>query len=343
MPAVTPASFAGAVARLGVASGRYAIALSGGADSTSLLCLLSEWAPEPSKQLLAITVDHALRKESADEARYVGTLAAKCHVPHQIHTVRWPIDRALARSQLQVQARVKRYELLHEVCVAEKLDGLFVGHNLGDQAETLLMRLGRGSGWSGLASIPGKALIPIASGSTVPLYRPLLSFEKDDLKDTCHRFNMPWVEDPSNDSDAFDRIRIRKGLRDLKATPGNADVMQRLLAMQEHADEAHADLEQAATMLLQQYATKQPAHVLLSDAFVADPTLFDELAIRVLSRLVRDVGRKQYPPRVASVLALWLQWKRGQMRVNSAVTIGGCLVKKTRAGLLVTVEGHAAP
>ncbi|OQR96412.1 hypothetical protein ACHHYP_15828 [Achlya hypogyna] len=328
MTAVARRTFAAVLARLALhpGRGRYAIALSGGADSTALLCLLSEWSEAPARQLIAITVDHALRAESAAEAAYVGGFAQRCHVPHQIHTVEWPRDTTLLRSQLQVQARERRYEVLERVCVDEGVDGLFVGHNLGDQAETLLMRLGRGSGWSGLAGIPMRTTIPVEPPSATPLLRPLLEFEKDDLKATCRRFGQPWVEDPSNDSDDFDRIRIRKELLRVKET--NPDIMQRLLLLQQHAEEAHSDLASAADSLHQQYtSTDFSGHVLVQDSFVTDPRVFEELAIRVLSGIVRDVGRKQYAPRVAAVQGLWRHWKGRGMRTNTAMTVGGCLVR----------------
>jgi tRNA(Ile)-lysidine synthetase-like protein len=183
--------------------------LSGGADSTALLLLLNEWCQESDKRLLAITVDHSLRKESSAEAEYVANIARKRNISHQVHKVNWNRAHGLPISQLQRQARVKRYEILKEVCMRENVTALFVGHNLGDQIETILMRMGRGSGWSGLAGMSKISSIPNGCHS-IALVRPLLDVDKEILKETCWRFGQEWVEDPSNDSEDFDRIRIRK-------------------------------------------------------------------------------------------------------------------------------------
>ncbi|RHY69486.1 hypothetical protein DYB37_005026 [Aphanomyces astaci] len=194
-------------------SGRVAIALSGGADSTALLMLLREYVVHPD-QVLAVTVDHGLRPESADEAQHVASFATKYNIPHQIHRLRWDdIPGKLPRSQLQIQARLRRYSILGDVCTREGIHALYVGHHMGDQLETLLFRLGRGSGWSGLAGMPAWSLFPVPHPTfsrDLHVVRPLLAVNKAQLKATCNRFGQEWVEDPSNDSEDFDRIRIRK-------------------------------------------------------------------------------------------------------------------------------------
>ncbi|OQR95671.1 hypothetical protein THRCLA_07672 [Thraustotheca clavata] len=335
MAGVGRSAFANAMENAALIQGpRLAIALSGGADSTALLCLLSEWARKPSEQLLAITVDHGLRKESGDEAIHVKTFAQRFNVPHEIHKVQWLEKDKLQRSQLQEMARIKRYQVLKDVCEKNDIAALLVAHNLGDQAETLLMRLGRGSGWNGLVGIPMKTTIPVQPTSKIPLVRPLLSFDKQQLKATCKRFNQEWVEDPSNDSDDFDRIRIRKAL----VNCDDKMIFQRLSSLQQHAEQAHQELVQAEMELCQKHLKKVDNVLVLNDTFLNDPMVFDELAIRVLTGIVHKVGQKQYPPRVASVNALWNTWNRLDMKTNSKLTLGCCLVRKTRRGIEFTIE-----
>ncbi|KAF0701099.1 Aste57867_8396 [Aphanomyces stellatus] len=319
-------------------STRVAVALSGGADSTSLLMLLHEYFPSP-ENVLAITVDHGLRKESADEARHVATFAEKHGIPHQTHRVQWgDLTGTLPRSQLQVQARLRRYNVLGAVCSREDIRAVYVGHHLGDQLETVLFRLGRGSGWSGLAGMPHVSPFPVAGFDAINVVRPLLGTTKDDLKATCHRFGQEWVEDPSNDSEDFDRIRIRKQLRETTALYG-PDLEHALARFQAHAQEAHADLHATEQALVTRYTRQVDTHTIeLLDAFVDDPIVFDELAIRVLSGIIRNVGQKDYPPRVASVTLLWTSLKQKMLR--RATTIGGCLVQKRRRSLLFSPE-HA--
>ncbi|ETV75600.1 tRNA(Ile)-lysidine synthetase, variant 1 [Aphanomyces astaci] len=297
-------------------SGRVAIALSGGADSTALLMLLREYVVHPN-QVLAVTVDHGLRPESADEARHVASFATKYNIPHQIHRLRWDdIPGKLPRSQLQIQARLRRYSILGDVCTREGIHGLYVGHHLGDQLETLLFRLGRGSGWSGLAGMPAWSLFPVPHPTfsrDLHVVRPLLAVNKAQLKATCNRFGQEWVEDPSNDSEDFDRIRIRKQVRALGALPGSDALEHGLALLQQHAREAHDDLQLAVELL---------------DSFLDDPLMFDELAIRVLTGIVRDVGGKAYPPRVSSVALLLASLQHKTLKRST--TLGGCLVRKKR-------------
>ncbi|ETV75601.1 tRNA(Ile)-lysidine synthetase, variant 2 [Aphanomyces astaci] len=277
-------------------SGRVAIALSGGADSTALLMLLREYVVHPN-QVLAVTVDHGLRPESADEARHVASFATKYNIPHQIHRLRWDdIPGKLPRSQLQIQARLRRYSILGDVCTREGIHGLYVGHHLGDQLETLLFRLGRGSGWSGLAGMPAWSLFPVPHPTfsrDLHVVRPLLAVNKAQLKATCNRFGQEWVEDPSNDSEDFDRIRIRKQVRALGALPGSDALEHGLALLQQHAREAH-----------------------------------DDLQLAVLTGIVRDVGGKAYPPRVSSVALLLASLQHKTLKRST--TLGGCLVRKKR-------------
>lgn len=229
-----------------------AVALSGGADSMALTLLLREHLRRQQihTPLLAITVDHRLRPESTQEAADVGRLVSeRWGITHVVAQCEWSgespesvveADKRPAKprgSKLQEEARRYRYSLLHEICREKRVKYLFVAHNLGDQLETVLFRLGRASGINGLAGIASvSTLQSLASsgdsdsderstggdeddgGATedseldacVRLVRPLLSIPKAQLKETCRRFRQEWVEDPSNEKLLFDRIRIRK-------------------------------------------------------------------------------------------------------------------------------------
>ncbi|HXZ18039.1 MAG TPA: tRNA lysidine(34) synthetase TilS, partial [Roseiarcus sp.] len=122
------------------------IAVSGGPDSTALLLMAAEWAARRGARVFAATVDHGLRPESAAEAAGVALLSAKLSVPHA--TLVW--SGAKPATRLQERAREARYRLL--LAHAEKIgaDRIATAHHLDDQAETVLFRLLRGSGVSGL-------------------------------------------------------------------------------------------------------------------------------------------------------------------------------------------------
>lgn len=207
-------------------AGEYplAVALSGGADSLTLTFLLDEylrkWEQEKTVSLLAITVDHQLRIESREEAEYVCRICKERAIAHVIASSDWSavdprqlVDGKPKKSRMQVQARNYRYASLKQMCQKFGVKYLFVGHTLDDQEETILLRLARGSGLNGLAGMEAltKWFWNEEIGDHTYLVRPLLSVSKSRLQQTCtQRFHQDWVEDPSNHSDVFDRVRIRK-------------------------------------------------------------------------------------------------------------------------------------
>lgn len=154
-------------------------------------------------RIAAATVDHGLRAESADEAAFVAGLCAKLGIPHAILRVDVP------GGNLQSEARAARYTALADWLVSEGLDALATAHHADDQAETFLMRANRASGLSGLAGIRAVGKVP---GSALTLLRPLLGWRRSELADVVASAGLVAVQDPSNASEAFDRVRIRKAL-----------------------------------------------------------------------------------------------------------------------------------
>ncbi|MGI4880858.1 MAG: tRNA lysidine(34) synthetase TilS [Janthinobacterium lividum] len=218
-------SFAGSVAGL---IGRplgpheaFAVAVSGGPDSLALLLLAHEAF---GGRVRALTVDHGLRADAAVEAAAVAALCAARSIPHA--TLPWPGAKPAAN--LQAAARAARYSLMAGWCAAAGVAWLATGHHADDQAETLLLRLARGSGLAGLTGIrPRRSL-----GHGVTLLRPLLGARHADLVALAVAAGLDPVDDPANRSPAFDRTRARALLA---ATPWLdparlADVADRLAA-----------------------------------------------------------------------------------------------------------------
>ncbi|MEC8115835.1 MAG: tRNA lysidine(34) synthetase TilS, partial [Pseudomonadota bacterium] len=184
-------------------SERWALAVSGGADSMALLRLAAVAVEGARDRLLVMTVDHGLRAAAAAEARQVAAWCAGLGVPHEVLTVRENPPAA----GLQAWARRQRYERLLQRCRDENIAHLLLGHQRQDQAETVFHRLRRDSGPAGLA---GMAAPTIFRG--VRLCRPLLDESRAATEATCRAFDQPWLEDPSNQDKRFQRVRDRRFL-----------------------------------------------------------------------------------------------------------------------------------
>ncbi len=187
------------------ATGRLAIAVSGGADSMALLTLA--YAALPG-QIVAATVDHRLRVAAADEAAMVAAYCAALAVPHTILTPEAPI----AGASIQAQAREARYALLARWARDAGALALLTAHHADDQAETFLMRAVRGSGAAGLAGVRARATI-----AGFPVLRPLLGWRRDDLRRIATDAGVPFVDDPSNADARHDRTRFRALLAETPA------------------------------------------------------------------------------------------------------------------------------
>jgi tRNA(Ile)-lysidine synthase len=182
---------------------RIGVAVSGGPDSLALLLLAAAARPG---EVEAATVDHALRPESRSEAETVGALCSRLGIPHQILAARWNDRPATA---IQERARSERYRLLGYWADERGLGALATGHHADDQAETLLMRLNRGSGVRGLAGMRPRSIAP---GSHVRLIRPLLGWRRTQLEDICEDAGLEPMADPSNEDKRFERVRVRHAL-----------------------------------------------------------------------------------------------------------------------------------
>jgi tRNA(Ile)-lysidine synthase len=182
---------------------RVGIAVSGGPDSLALLLLAAAARPG---LIEAATVDHGLRAESRAEAEMVARVCAELGVAHDILVVEWSEPPS---SAIQERGREARYRLLAGWLVERKLKALATAHHANDQAETMLMRLNRGSGLRGLAGMRPKSVVP---GSRLPLLRPLLSWQRAELEQICAAGGIKPAVDPSNSDEQFERVRVRKAL-----------------------------------------------------------------------------------------------------------------------------------
>lgn len=293
------------------------VAVSGGADSMALCLLTCVWAQKNDVALTALTVDHGLRKNSADEATQVGTWLAAQGIRH--HILKW-IDGAEVQSRVQERARDARYALMRDWCLDHGVKHVLVAHHQEDQAETVLMRLKKGSGLLGLA---GMARVRDLGG--VQLLRPLLDVEKSRLRQTLEAVGQDWVEDPSNDNPVFERVRTRLLLTHLEHEGVSA---RRLATAARAVARVRTVLENAADDVISQVGSAHGVGGLCVDAklFLAAPRTVRQL---VLAKLLAQVGGGGYPP-ARSKLESLLTWMKVQQDGSVARTLGGCTVRRVQ-------------
>ena len=183
-------------------SDRFAVAFSGGVDSTALLLLSSRYANEFGKNIVAVTIDHGLRVESYQEALSLWDFCASLNVEHVI--LGWE-HRGISNNVMG-RARQARYRLLREFCDSRKLDFVITGHHLDDNIENFFIKLSRGSGIKGLVQ-HNKSVI-----NGLLISRPLFNISKAELIQYVQSQNIAWVEDSSNNTDKYFRNVIRKNL-----------------------------------------------------------------------------------------------------------------------------------
>lgn len=327
-PPVDEAAFARAMDAVGGFERKplVAVGVSGGADSLALTLLLDRWVGGRGGAVRALTVDHGLRPESAAEAERVGAWLAARGIAHSV--LRW--EGAKPAAGIQAAARAARHRLLADHCAAHGILHLALAHHRDDQAETVLMRIARGSGVDGLAG-----MAPVRAGGAVRLIRPLLDVPRARLVATCRAFGQPWIEDPSNGSPAYARGRLRTAAELLAAeglTPGRlADTARRSARARRALEEGAATLL-AATVAVhpEGWATLDPARL------TAAP---EELGLRALARTLAAVGGQVYAPKAAGLERLFAELAGG---LAAARTLGGCVIVPRRGRLLVAREPELA-
>lgn len=331
--------FAGLMRAAGISAGApVAVAVSGGPDSMALALLAGDWAAEAARtgdngDIHFLTFDHGLRRESAGEARQTGAWLAAKGLAH--HILCWPQTLPKPASDVQAAARKARYAALEAWCVAHDVQFLLLAHHLEDQAETLLMRLARGSGVDGLSAMAMSAP-PVTRQDEPRLVRPLLNTPKARLVATLEARGQQWIEDPSNRDRSYLRVQARELLRDM---PLDGLTPERLAATARRMARVREVLDDQTSRLLDASMTlSDEGYARLDPALLIDAAEHEEIVLRVLSRLISSIGGRAYPPRLEGVERLLVDMKSGDF---TGATLAGCLFAPLDSGknlLLVARE-----
>ena len=323
-----------------------ALAVSGGSDSTALMVLFADWLRQGERDTglhTVLAVDHGLRPESADEARAVADRAAALGFRHAV----LPWEGPKPHTGIQAAARAARYRLMGEHMAAHDIGRLLTAHTRDDQAETLLMRLARGSGLDGLAAMAPWTEVG-ARGETASLrvVRPLLGVAKARLRATLEARGIPWIEDPSNQSPPSSAPAGAPRAADLEALGLSSEMLassarrlQRARAALEAVTDAHCAEEGGLVRT-------DPCGVFRIDRERLR-RVPEEIALRVIGRCIAAAGGSGEPVPLAGlepiVARIWRGNAAGSWTLARAQITAGDQVRpgRARAGT-VAAAGHDA-
>lgn len=301
---------------------RIGVAVSGGSDSTALLTLLTDFAREAEIDLHVATVDHGLRPEAAAEAEAVATLAAG--MGHSHDTLRWTgWD---GQGNTQDAARRARYDLIADWARGRGIAHVALGHTADDQAETILMRLARAAGADGLSGMPVRR-----RHREVLFVRPMLGLRRCDLQAMLRARGQGWIDDPSNDDTAYDRVRIRQAMQHLEplglTVPALASVASNSAAIRDTLD-WYAFSEARACARVEGGDVVIPLRDLRR--------LRPEILRRILVVTLQWLTGSDYPPRRRAMTLL-----AEAVRHGSDMTLHGCHAMVTGSDLRLMREAKA--
>ena len=297
---------------------RIAVAVSGGADSLCLTLLLKKWIDKKNIKLLALTVDHGLRKESQKEAQGVHRQLKKWGIAHQVLT--WKGIKP--KTRVEELARQARYDLLQKACVKNKIQHLFLAHHVEDQSETFWARLAHKSGLDGLCGMQEISLL-----KDLVLVRPLLSFSKKEIVNYLEENKISWVEDPMNYNPLYERVLWRSRQPDLSKMGLRTDII---------------------TSCTKRLARVKQAIDFYTDSFIKNSVLLSPMGYAFIGKMAWEMAPIEI--RLRSLLFL-LPIISGQNKIISlesvenllargcrSATLGGCQILFHKKGVFIARE-----
>ncbi|MCC2646496.1 MAG: mesJ [Rickettsiaceae bacterium] len=304
----------------------FAVAVSGGADSLALLVLAKKWAEEKNHKIVALTVDHGLRSESAAEAEYVAKICKQSLIEH--YTLKW--EHSGVTSNIQEAARAARYELLTEFCKSKDILHILTAHHADDKLENFFIRLSRGSGLMGFAEHN------IHYYNSIEILRPFYNFTKDNCYQLLQRNKIKHIEDPSNDSNKYLRSELRGKMQEF-FNLNNIEphlYKQRILSSIENLSLAAKTVEQAFTDCLVNSCTIHPegfAKINLTNYV----KFSGEEKLLTLSHILTVISGQSSVPRYDSVKQLYIK-----IIENNTIksTLHGCSIHLSKGSLCIFRE-----
>jgi len=276
-------------------SEKFALAVSGGADSICMTLLCHQLGLKP----IVLIVDHKLREESFDEALYVKNYIEE-HFNFEVYILVWDRSSKII-SNVQSKARDARYILLTDKCKILGIKVLCTAHNKNDQAETVLMNIMRGTGIDGLIGI--RDIVKI---DDIELMRPMLIFSRYEIEVYLRSYGITWINDPSNESDKYERVKIRRLINLI----GNSDlvngehVISRLNLLSNNAIRTQNFIDRYLEKKINEICCFWHSTIVTVDLekLIAED---EEIIMRILRRLIQAIGMQKYSVRSKSLIRLY--------------------------------------
>ena len=301
------------------------VAVSGGADSLSLLFLSKCYSLKKKVNLHTVIVDHKIREGSTAEAKKLKNLLKN---KFQINCKILSKDKNYIFKNVQSKARELRYELLAKECKKEKISHILLGHNKDDVIENFFIRLLRGSGLKGLISIDNI----ITDYNGIKIIRPLLFFSKKDLLELNKKTYDYFIEDPSNFNDKFLRSRVRKILKNLEEEGLNFNkfklTLQNLSKSEKVVDYY---VKQNISENVKFFKGKQ--RIILNKDFFDNP---DEIVFHSFTKVIHHLGYKKHYARGKKIINLLKSLN--SLNKRDKFTLSGCIIEKVSDSVVIYKE-----
>ena len=265
-----------------------------------------------SSGIVALTVDHGLRKSSVAESRKVKSWCKAIGVEH--HTLKWQHDEV--STGLQAKARNARYDLMTAWCRKHNISILLTAHTADDQAETVAMRMTRTSSPASLAGI-----WPEAKWGGIRILRPLLAKRRAALRDHLRSSGQLWIEDESNADEKFERVRIRNAKPNINLAKAAAIAQKQVITSKREAESwVHKNciIEQSGMLQF------EPAPLTSISLIARDEAL--QKIIALCGGIETELAKRQE-------LLIWFQTDGSQRR-----TLGRVVFAKTERGICAAKE-----
>ena len=306
---------------------KIAVSVSGGPDSIALCFLVSCYKSQKNNRIQPTfyLVDHGLREDSAKEAKMVKKELKLKKIDLKI--LKWIGKKP--KTNIQSLARKKRYELLFKECKKTNIKTILTAHHQDDFYETFFSRLIRGSGTEGLSSFMEYEKKFIFEGNVFILARPLLNLSKNSLIYIANKIFNFYVDDPSNEMDKFQRVRLRKLISNLKNQGLDFNKLKLTL---KNISASNRAINQIVYKNINENVTFIKNKYLIDYKFFQYP---NEIVFRSLSTLIKKINKKDYPPRGKKMINLINELNN---KDRFKATLGGTIIEKIHNSVILTEE-----